>query len=159
MVRLCRPGIEPASWILVGFITAQPRWELPVCDFLGFGDPCLSRELSSCCVCPLSFQGLKSHVSPRPGWRGCLGSAQRCFSLCFTLESSCCAGLTCSFTVSVLSEVFPVTSRVTFKCSNHHLVLGRFPVSLTTFSFKSLHFGQRLLCTSFRLWFPTLPPA
>ena len=25
-----RPGIEPASsWIVVGFVTAEPQWELP----------------------------------------------------------------------------------------------------------------------------------
>ena len=25
-----RPGIEPeSSWILVGFVTTEPRWELP----------------------------------------------------------------------------------------------------------------------------------
>ena len=29
-----RPGIEPASsWILVGFISAEPQWELLICNF------------------------------------------------------------------------------------------------------------------------------
>ena len=48
--RLSRPGIEPeTSWLLVGFITAEPQWELLekisysyACYFLFF-----SRDLSS----------------------------------------------------------------------------------------------------------------
>ena len=32
---LSKAGIEPVfSWILVGFVTAEPRWELPFSGFL-----------------------------------------------------------------------------------------------------------------------------
>ena len=34
-----RPGIEPlSSWLLVGFVTAEPQWELRYSLFLGFKD-------------------------------------------------------------------------------------------------------------------------
>ena len=34
LTRWARPGVRPAfSWILVGFITTKPQWELPVLSF------------------------------------------------------------------------------------------------------------------------------
>ena len=35
LTHRARPGIKPASsWILVGFLTAEPQWELPTRNYL-----------------------------------------------------------------------------------------------------------------------------
>ena len=37
LTYLVKPGIEPkSSWIIAGFITAEPRWELPIFSFVFF---------------------------------------------------------------------------------------------------------------------------
>ena len=56
-----RPGMEPAtSWLLIGFVSAAPRWELPGDSFSYSNFPCL-------CVLPRVERKKK-----KKGWRSLL---------------------------------------------------------------------------------------